>query len=501
MAVTKRSNRCFLQSRIIIIIASLIIGWISNSLLLHTSTNVFPTVVFSPPAATSSMSVGGDFDFVARPNTSLPAINSSSSSSSSSTTHHSRHHMASYGTLRNNHDNPKSQKMTGTKQTMTTSADTNLPLWLYELHWLTTGEFIRDDHGKAFNAIGDKDRKDNIVEYVSCKRNSTRNLPNMWSQQQSDDNHDDEKVDPCMLKCPKPLVPFYNRVILPTDTASRERNCIPRIIHVSHKSRCLPQDLIEHLQQWKHQFPNYSIYFHDDEAVSRLFHEDWPEFPQLKTFMKCIRHEGAIKIDIWRLLILYRYGGIYTDIDNIPLDALTPELIENPGISAFVLSDYGNRPSQWFMSMEPGHVWAYMSVMEILQNVYNMENVALPKPVFETGPGAVHEAFIKFMWGDKSWKANDEMGGIYTGLDSKRVHKIGKNLTEQYIRNAPNYDDIVRFNETWNVTRRERIEILTGVTHWTKSMRDANNKGTIPRVSCKQFLKNITLEGLGLSTS
>jgi mannosyltransferase OCH1-like enzyme len=33
--------------------------------------------------------------------------------------------------------------------------------------------------------------------------------------------------------------------------------------------------------------------------------------------MKCVTN-GATKSDIWRYLVLYTYGGIYTDIDNSP---------------------------------------------------------------------------------------------------------------------------------------------------------------------------------------
>jgi len=42
-------------------------------------------------------------------------------------------------------------------------------------------------------------------------------------------------------------------------------------------------------------------------------------FPQIKNSMEYIKYAGGTaKADIWRLLVLWEYGGIYTDMDNAP---------------------------------------------------------------------------------------------------------------------------------------------------------------------------------------
>jgi hypothetical protein len=67
----------------------------------------------------------------------------------------------------------------------------------------------------------------------------------------------------------------------------------------------------------KKQFQLYNIYFHDDDyAVDTLFYDNgnyWYNiFPQLKDIMySCVKFGSAMRIDIWRILILYRYGGTY----------------------------------------------------------------------------------------------------------------------------------------------------------------------------------------------
>ena len=96
------------------------------------------------------------------------------------------------------------------------------------------------------------------------------------------------------LERPPPLVPFYDRVITnqhATETTATGRK-IPPIIHVSMQSRCIPRDILMFMDRWKVLFPNYSIFFHDDDAVKRLIHQEWEEFPDLHRAMQCVQYKG-----------------------------------------------------------------------------------------------------------------------------------------------------------------------------------------------------------------
>jgi mannosyltransferase OCH1-like enzyme len=113
---------------------------------------------------------------------------------------------------------------------------------------------------------------------------------------------------------------------------------IPKIMHFSMQSRCVPRDLLRTLNRWETQLPEHSIFFHDDDAVDRLLSMDWSEFPGFHEGMKCVLYRGAMTIDIWRVLMLWKYGGLYSDIDNWPEDMFTESLI--PGnVSAWFLTD------------------------------------------------------------------------------------------------------------------------------------------------------------------
>jgi len=293
------------------------------------------------------------------------------------------------------------------------------------------------------------------------------------------------------IDCPIPLIPFYDRVVRnanihTTNSSTTTPQLIPQVLHISHASRCLPRDLISTLEQWKVALPNYSIFFHDDASVERLIYEnEWPEFPNLHKIMKCVL-PGAMTIDIWRVLLLFKYGGVYTDLDISPTDAFHEDLID-PDVSAFFFSDYFNWPTQWFIAAEARHPLLYLSMLNIRKNVIDNDRVHKPKVVELTGPAA-------FKWGFEVFLSNTAdliktVGtATHTGLLGMKVQKIGRSETKLYVQEKLNYDEIVPLNATMNVTRRMRIHLETGIDHWTSLVKH-NAKFRKDRGSCRAVLK------------
>jgi mannosyltransferase OCH1-like enzyme len=194
------------------------------------------------------------------------------------------------------------------------------------------------------------------------------------------------------VECPYPLVPLYDRIV---ERQSNDTQRIPKTIHLAWirgyyspngRGRCISQDMMEIPKNWMKNFPSYSIYFHDDQAVDALFAQDWPEFPSLNNFMTaCVKYGSAMRIDIWRLLVLYRYGGVYGDFDDMPGPLLTQDTIQVDD-SAVFSSDAWNRPSQALMIMAPKHPIAYFSMMELMKRLWELNDVSNVKVVFTTGP-------------------------------------------------------------------------------------------------------------------
>ena len=109
------------------------------------------------------------------------------------------------------------------------------------------------------------------------------------------------------------------------------------------------------------------------------------DFPQYTKIMHhCVQFGTAMRIDIWRILLLYYYGGVYCDFDMGPGPNLTetlPELVMND-TTAFFLTAPANRPSQWMFGVEPYHPIMYYTMWEILHSLQELDNIAEPKLVW-----------------------------------------------------------------------------------------------------------------------
>lgn len=286
------------------------------------------------------------------------------------------------------------------------------------------------------------------------------------------------------IVCADPLLPVLDRVIDKTNSSSLPPQLIPRIIHVAwirgfpHPSpRCLPYDYVKFTDRWKKQFPSYDFHFHDDQAVDFLLHQEWPEFPHLQKLLhSCIQFGGAVKIDIWRVLVLYKYGGFYSDIDAAPSVTFTQDTV-GPNDSAIFLSDVWNRPSQGCQGMESRHPIAYFTMLEILTRVLAMEDISTVKPVFLTGPDALKFGYGKAM---KFWNGSDIFEpGVHEGKFAKQIRKLGRKEAKLEVFNTE-WPEIVPWNATVNMTKQERANRLLDTQHWKQMVARTSGLATGP---------------------
>jgi hypothetical protein len=231
-------------------------------------------------------------------------------------------------------------------------------------------------------------------------------------------------------KCEKGLYPI--RSIVAPDVNDNHK--IPRIVHVTGISPCLTKPFHDNLQKW--HFSNYSFYFHDEEAVDRLLQRDWPEFPHLQLIMNCMI-SGAAKADLWRYLVLWEFGGIYTDLDSAPgkqfwtKDNNTVMSSEDDGF--FVVEQIGVL-SQYFMALSPKHPLAYFSVLQTLHRLLDVTNVGNQYVPYVTGPGALKNAFIIFMEAQGTGMDGKVKAGFYQGVGNRSVTVVGsRRRSNRYI--------------------------------------------------------------------
>jgi mannosyltransferase OCH1-like enzyme len=108
-----------------------------------------------------------------------------------------------------------------------------------------------------------------------------------------------------------------------TDNFSNENDCIPKIIYFCNKK--IRNSDIRSANNWKILNSEYEIKLYDDEMIQSFLLEEFGDlFVNIFNYLQ----DGPIKADFWRICILYQNGGIYSDIDNMPLVSLS-EFIEN----------------------------------------------------------------------------------------------------------------------------------------------------------------------------
>jgi mannosyltransferase OCH1-like enzyme len=245
------------------------------------------------------------------------------------------------------------------------------------------------------------------------------------------------------IECAEGLIPVPDTVLDPTLAWSDGRK-IPRVVHVTSRSRCMTKEFAENIDKWR--FKDHSLFMHDDVAMDKVLNRDWPEFPLLQKVLKCTNFGGAVKADIWRILILYEYGGIFTDIDNAP-NKFNGTTIQPEDDAFFVVEQLGT-PSQWFMAISPRHPMMYMIMDSILNNLFGIGDTGTLQVVWTTGPGAVAQG-MKLFLRDKSRHFS---AGHYTGMDGRSVRLVGNstNQHEHVWRNM--IKDKIKLYEKMNMT-------------------------------------------------
>lgn len=275
--------------------------------------------------------------------------------------------------------------------------------------------------------------------------------------------------------CPNPLVLINDTL----GSASIKQRRIPRIIHVTSKSRCMTHHFVDTLNAWRN-LTNHTLLLHNDAAVDRLLFRSWPEFPQLQKALNCMI-SGAAKADLWRALVLWEYGGMYTDVDNVPGVLFNSSTIHDDDQGFFVV-ERNKVLSQYFMAVEPRHPLMYLLVQAILHRLYDTPDVEHQYIPFVTGPGALKSAFRQFMNTQSLGRPGDTTtvndydvflkvrAGVYRGLGNATVRVVGGAMqTNDWIRRGV-------------ILNKQRAYKSMNMTHFDSMERQASNESCLQKL-------------------
>lgn len=138
---------------------------------------------------------------------------------------------------------------------------------------------------------------------------------------------------------------------------------IPKKIHLTYATEELSSQYQENLNAWKRLYSDWDIHYYSDAAVYRFFERHFPEFfldlPNIQL--------GAVLADVFRYGVLYVHGGMYTDIDTVPLKKIPEEWLQSSCILGYEYqpdkfpemfrNPYREHPffCQWTMLAAPRH--------------------------------------------------------------------------------------------------------------------------------------------------
>ena len=179
---------------------------------------------------------------------------------------------------------------------------------------------------------------------------------------------------------------------------------IPKIIHQTYKNHNLPEIYKMCQTEIKRLHPDFEYRFYTDDDMDRLMKTEFPEY--YDKFNELPRM--IMKIDMFRYFLMYKYGGLYTDMDYLmfnPFDLLNEKVV----IPCNREDENGNPIclGNCIFASQPNHPY-WKSLMDTLFTIdrtkldYNTDK-NIDGNVLGTGP-----MFVFAMW-KKYSKINDDI--------------------------------------------------------------------------------------------
>lgn len=168
---------------------------------------------------------------------------------------------------------------------------------------------------------------------------------------------------------------------------------IPKQVFLTYKDdyENLPEIIKSNIEYTKNRNPEYDIKYYSDNEAEIFIKENFPQYLEhYKTLIP-----GAYKADLLRLLLLYKYGGVYNDIGHkylVPID----NVIGSESLLVCKDNPYRQDLPGYYLhnaiiGSTPEHPMIKKAIEVIVENIEN--ELYGENPLEPTGPGALGKAF------------------------------------------------------------------------------------------------------------
>jgi mannosyltransferase OCH1-like enzyme len=219
---------------------------------------------------------------------------------------------------------------------------------------------------------------------------------------------------------------------------------IPKIIWQTYKD---PQETLalymhEAMDTWKNLNPEYEHRYMDDtqaaEFIKNEYGQEWYDiFISLPV--------GVMRGDLWRYMVIYKYGGVYADLDTECLKPISSWMIEDKEF--IVCPETSDHFCQWTFASTSGN--------PILKSVLDLIKDRLLNPEYGS-PHFVHTHTGPAIWTD----------GIMKILDIKVTNLIDDYLLLNSCNNAKLYKFHCYGGEQWRIFHFESVKHIYGSQKW-----------------------------------
>jgi len=179
---------------------------------------------------------------------------------------------------------------------------------------------------------------------------------------------------------------------------------IPKIIHQTYKNHNLPETYKMCQREIKKLHPDFEYRFYTDEEMDWLMKTEFPEY--YDKFNELPRM--IMKIDMFRYFLMYKYGGLYTDMDYLMLNPF--DMLNEYVVIPCNREDENGNPAclgNCIFASQPNHPF-WRSLMDTLFTIDRTKldyatDKNIDSNVLGTGP-----LFVFAMW-KKYSKTNDDI--------------------------------------------------------------------------------------------
>lgn len=160
---------------------------------------------------------------------------------------------------------------------------------------------------------------------------------------------------------------------------------IPKIIFQTYVNDRLPVVTKFFIWWMKRQNKDYRYEFYDDARIDRFLKEEYPQ-EVFNAYSKLAI--GAAKADFFRYAVLYKYGGVYVDIDGAIIRPLS-DIIQDDDVAVLSREIHPGLFVQWALIYDKGHPFMLRTLNRCIENIN--KNKSPNNVLYMTGPNVYSE--------------------------------------------------------------------------------------------------------------